>query len=197
MSKNKVGLSLIEQLKRRKTLPPLMPIHVWHPSIDDVIASFSLIQLADGKPEGLQSALAWKAALHLWNDSLDAAHELVQDLETSTGSALHGIMHRREGDYDNAKYWFHRAGDHPAFHSLQIRAASFIQEQHLSQGPLQDVFGQIALQGSWNPYLFINAVSIQESRIGDDNVRSLLEQLQQLELEAFIRFLEGRITLQI
>jgi hypothetical protein len=184
--------TLISRLMSRKSIPLLTPEHVWHPGLDIEIAAISEEQSADGRPDDLHSVLAWKAVLHLWNDSLDAAHELVQHLETPTGAALHGIMHRREGDFDNAKYWFHLAGDHPAYHSLQSRAASFLQQQAFPSGPLKDVFGQIALQGSWNPYLFINAIAIQENRIDDDDVRSILEQLQLLELVAFIRFLEGR-----
>jgi len=49
-------------------------------------------------------------------------------------------------------------------------------------------------RGSWNPYLFVNAIAIQENHLDNRESRSLLEQLQQLELEALIRFLEGRIA---
>ncbi len=186
--------NLISRFKNRKRLPPLTPANVWHPGLDEEIAALSVEQLAGGHPDGLLSAQAWKAALHLWNDSLDAAHELVEHLNTPTGSALHGIMHRREGDFDNAKYWFHLAGDHPAFHSLQSRAASFLRQNTIPRGTLKEAFDKMITQGNWNPYLFINAIAIQESRIGDEEIRSLLEHLQQLELEALIRFLEGRIA---
>ncbi|WP_373229114.1 hypothetical protein [Cohnella sp.] len=80
MSNEKVQPTLIEQLMNRNSLSPLTPNHVWHPSLDEEIASFSEILLADGRPDGVQSAQAWKAALHLWNDSLDAAHELFGDV---------------------------------------------------------------------------------------------------------------------
>ncbi|WP_256760789.1 hypothetical protein [Cohnella sp. WQ 127256] len=185
---------LISQLENRKRLPPLTPEHIWHPGLDVEIAALSEAELGDGLPDGYQSARAWKAALHLWNDSLSAAHVLVEHLMTSTGSALHGIIHRREGDYDNAKYWFHHAGDHPAFHSLQIRTTRFLREQKISQGPLRDVFDKMSSQGSWNPYLFINAVAIQENYIDEGHPRGLLEHIQHMELEALMRFIEGRIV---
>jgi hypothetical protein len=186
--------AVLSRLRSRKTMPPLTPEYAGHPRLDEEIAALSEQLLAEERPDGLLSAQAWKAALHLWNDSLAAAHELVEHMETPTGAALHGIMHRREGDYDNAKYWFHRAGDHPAFHSLQSRATNFLRQQAIPRGPLKEAFDKMIMQGNWNPYLFIHSVAIQESRHGEDETRGLLEQLQQLELEAMIRFLEGRIA---
>ncbi|MFW5697621.1 MAG: hypothetical protein ACOCX1_03570 [Fimbriimonadaceae bacterium] len=58
--------------------------------------------------EGLQ-ALIW-----LYVDELEKSHLVSQNMSTKTGSYLHGIMHRREGDFSNAKYWFRNAGEHPA-----------------------------------------------------------------------------------
>lgn len=187
--------AVMSLLRSRKSLSPLTPEQAWHPRLDEEIATLSEPLLAVGHPDGLLSAQAWKAALYLWNDSLDAALKLVEHMVTPTGAALHGIMHRREGDYDNAKYWFHRAGDHPAFHSLQSRSASFLRQQAIPEGPLKEVFDKMITQGNWNPYLFIHSIAIQESRYGEDETRGLLEQLQQLELDAMIRFLEGRIAL--
>jgi len=185
---------ILDRLSNRKQLPALTPDKAWHPRIDEDIAALSRSYWADGRPDGLSSILAYQAALHLWNDSLEAAHELVQELGTPTGMLLHGIMHRREGDYDNAKYWFHRTGNHPAYHGLQARAAAFLRQHAGDRGPLEQALDKIVTQGSWNPYLFVSAVEIQENQIGEENARYPLEYLQQLELESVLRFLEGRIA---
>ena len=53
---------------------------------------------------------AVKAALFLCFDDLEKSHAIVQDLDTPVGSYLHAIIHRREGDFSNSKYWLRRAG---------------------------------------------------------------------------------------
>ncbi|RKP53932.1 hypothetical protein D7Z26_11090 [Cohnella endophytica] len=187
---------LLVRLMKRKSLPSLVPDYIWHPGVDEEIAALSESEMANDRPDGWSSARAWKAALHLWNDSLAAAHRIVEPMNSPTSAALHGIVHRREGDFGNAKIWFRMAGDHPAFHGLQSRAASFLRQQRNPPGPLNKVFGQIVAQGSWNPYLFIEAIAIQTNHIGEEYTRNLLEWLQQLELEAFMRYLEGRIAFE-
>ncbi|MDF1841157.1 MAG: hypothetical protein P1U77_06955 [Rubripirellula sp.] len=49
---------------------------------------------------------------------LDQSHSISQNIESPEGSFWHGIMHRREGDFGNAKYWFRRVGPHPVFEDL-------------------------------------------------------------------------------
>lgn len=44
-------------------------------------------------------------------DDLHAAHSIFQEEEGFFGSYGHGMMHRREGDFWNANYWFRRAGN--------------------------------------------------------------------------------------
>jgi len=54
------------------------------------------------------------AGLWLYVDDLDKSHNISQTLETKTGSLWHAIVHRREGDFWNSKYWLRRALPHPA-----------------------------------------------------------------------------------
>jgi len=68
--------------------------------------------------EAVDASPAVEAALWLFVDDLERAHALVQDLNTPTGSFLHAILHRREGDFSNSKYWFRRAGRHLAIDRL-------------------------------------------------------------------------------
>jgi hypothetical protein len=53
------------------------------------------------------------AGLWLWHDGLDECHRIVQAGESGTLAFWHAIMHRREGDFSNAKYWYARCREHP------------------------------------------------------------------------------------
>jgi hypothetical protein len=67
-------------------------------------------------------ARACLSGLWLLHDFLDEAHQISQDIATPTGSYWHAIMHRREPDPSNSKYWWRRVGDHPTLKQLQEQA---------------------------------------------------------------------------
>jgi hypothetical protein len=64
--------------------------------------------------DGLDAPDAVKAGLHLLNDDLSRAHGYAQKHEgDKTCDYWHALVHRREGDFPNAKYWFGQVGRHP------------------------------------------------------------------------------------
>jgi hypothetical protein len=66
------------------------------------------------KIEALDAGDEVKAGLYVLNDDLERAHELAQAHEgDKTCDYWHAIVHRREGDFDNAKYWLRQVGRHP------------------------------------------------------------------------------------
>ncbi|MCZ2341584.1 MAG: hypothetical protein LC104_07275 [Bacteroidales bacterium] len=66
-----------------------------------------------------EAATACLAGLWLYFDYLEESHSLSQSLSTPEGSFWHAIMHRREPDAWNSKYWFRLVGDHPVFGQLR------------------------------------------------------------------------------
>ena len=66
----------------------------------------------------LESRPLIRALALLWHDHHDAAHALVQDASGGEGAYIHGMLHRREPDFWNAKYWFRRVGPMPFFKPL-------------------------------------------------------------------------------
>lgn len=41
----------------------------------------------------------------------DAAHRIVQVLQSTQACHIHAYLHRKEGDLSNANYWYRRAGE--------------------------------------------------------------------------------------
>src|SRR5438046_2656465 len=50
-----------------------------------------------------------RAALWLLADNLHESHTICQNIPTIYGSAWHALLHRREADFSNSKYWWRRA----------------------------------------------------------------------------------------
>jgi hypothetical protein len=100
-------------------------------------------------------------------DDLDGCHQIFQDAHSDLGSYWHGMMHRREGDFDNARYWFRRAGSLPFFDRLHGEVADFSHD--------------MAKQMSWDPYLFTGFC--EQARFGAEDDRAELPRLQRAEFE--------------
>ena len=66
-----------------------------------------------------RAAAALHAGLWLYFDFLDESHNVSQDVKTAEGSFWHAIMHRREPDPGNSKYWWRQTGDHPVLDRLR------------------------------------------------------------------------------
>ncbi|MGL4422723.1 MAG: hypothetical protein ACRCZF_18785 [Gemmataceae bacterium] len=62
---------------------------------------------------------ACEAGLWLLFDFEAESHAISQDLHTPAGSLWHGILHRREPDAWNSKYWFRQAGEHTLLAQLR------------------------------------------------------------------------------
>lgn len=76
----------------------------------------------DSKLDPLAIALLW-----LYVDDLERSHVICQDYPSGLGAYIHGVVHRREGDFWNSKYWFRRTsvridGVHPIEFVEQVEA---------------------------------------------------------------------------
>ena len=60
-----------------------------------------------------------RALAHLHRREWQKAHEIVMDLEDKVAYHMHGLVHRLEGDMENARYWYARAGV-PLSRSLRL-----------------------------------------------------------------------------
>jgi hypothetical protein len=158
----------IARLKSRKEPAPLVPKGVWDAGLDAAIEGL----LADDQP--------LKSALLLWNDNLTRAHEIAQEITTPTGSYLHGVMHRREPDYGNSKYWFQKVGDHPNFPSLRSSALELL------AGPFRELAAlrkAVDSSKTWDAFRMVDWCEEAERRAADDPVVRFLRALQAREIE--------------
>jgi hypothetical protein len=172
MSSRDVAYDAFLKLIATPELPLLGPQRrVETKSVDELTAALGPF-FAAHKISSSEQALLRSAAL-LWHDHLDASHAISQGIDTRDGSWLHGIMHRREPDYGNAKYWFRRVGQHDAFPSLAER---------VSNEPLST---KLIKNGEWMPFAFVDECERAESR-ADATLRAQLQRVQEIEFQTLV-----------
>ena len=105
-------------------------------------------------------------------DALDDAHAFFQDAQGDLAAYWHGMLHRREGDFENARYWYRRAGVLPCFAALHRAASEFSAD--------------MARQANWDPYLLTG--ECEQARFGAEESVAQLVKLQRVEFDGLFDY---------
>jgi hypothetical protein len=113
-----------------------------------------------------EAALGCLSGLWLYHDFLDESHTISQDLPGWIGSYWHGIMHRREPDPGNAKYWFRRVEPNPVFEAIAAGAAGL----------------GLRTKGPWDPFGFVDQCERERGTGSDAEMVCRRVQLREMQL---------------
>ena len=166
MDAERVG-SCVARLLDRREPALLVPSGPWQADLNARIEGL--------EPGGDSAAQAVQAGLFLWNDDLDRCHKIAQELPDEFGAYLHGVMHRREPDYSNSKYWFRRVGEAPLF--PQLRAAGL--ELLGSVAGLDSYRTALRSKPAWDAFRMVDWC--ESAR--EDQAVSFLRALQAIEIQ--------------
>ena len=127
--------------------------------------------------------VALHSGLWLIHDFLDESHELSQSIQgrgaDRNGDYWHGIMHRREPDWSNSKYWFRRVGDHPIFFDLAVIAGQLLRDSSL---PDADRWSrQLGTSSNWDPFAFVDLCQAA-ARDASSELASIARRIQWAEI---------------
>jgi hypothetical protein len=92
---------------QRDELFELLPLESAMPELLPKAANQSLLSAAEQAVQGIVPEL--QSAIWLYVDDLDRSHTISQGISGPIGAYWHAIMHRREGDFSNSKYWLRQA----------------------------------------------------------------------------------------
>ena len=131
---------------------------------------------------------AVRAGLLQMHDLLDESHEASQSIEgagrRAAGDYWHAIMHRREPDYGNARYWFRRVGRHPLQHDLQTLAAAVLSQ---SAADLAETWKpKLGIGTEWNSFGFVEMCE-QAARDEDSPLGLATRRIQWHEMLLLLR----------
>ncbi len=164
--------------------PELPPLGPGRPiaALADSLARVDPARWADNAgPLSPAAADCCRAGLWLWNGFLERSHRLSQAVPTAEGSWWHGIMHRREPDPGNAKYWFRQVGDHPLAQPLADRI-----RQHLAVAEVPPPAAWLIRVPRWDAFRFVDLC--EQARHSGGHLEAVAREVAAIEWYALLTF---------
>lgn len=122
-------------------------------------------QMARQAAPGIGDVSLLLAGKALIDDDLDMSHTLAQSQEGRPDADYwHAIMHRREPDYGNSKYWFRHVGRHPVFAQLALQTAEILND---APPEIRSRWAyRLKVDSGWDPFAFVDLCA---AAAGDEN----------------------------
>jgi hypothetical protein len=180
---------------RERTYVPMFVAEVWDRDLAQALRDTSPEALFPGQTvRDPHMAACAVAGLHLWNDDFDGSHNLCQGIHTPTGSYWHGLGHRREGyrgegvrsNLNNARYWFRRVGDHPAFDIVYRSALGVLDNAGTGFRWATEAAGQLRAAHRWDPFAMIDWFEQAEAQTISTQSQAVLEEIQWREMDLLV-----------
>ena len=130
------------------------------------------------------------AGLYEKNDDLETCHALCQEAgrkaDCPEASYWHGIVHRRELDFSNARGWFQKTTDLSVLSEIHREVCAFL--PRALQVPNYGAAREVALRflqhlqshGTWDALYFVDLCEACVKG-GTEEERRLLEEVQEIE----------------
>ncbi len=172
----------------RQSNPPLVPSGI---SANDDWLKRHLLTLVPKFARRILSdpcdSAALQAGIWQFQGELDLSHKQSQAHEGEGESQLcdywHAIMHRREPDYGNSKYWFRQVGRQPVFDELAPVVAKFL---GTAEGaPISQWSSRLLPPRGWDPFAFVD---LAEAAVGHPAIDAAARQIQWAEMLLLLRF---------
>ncbi len=124
-----------------------------------------------------------RGVILLWHDDLESAHAVAQALEgDQDADLLHAILHRRESDYFNAKYWSRQVGKHACYINLAQETAIRLRDYPVWRN-------QLLPKGEWDGSVFVDLCAEVAKRNPQEPDYRVLQELQGIEIQEFLKYL--------
>lgn len=155
-------------------------------------------RLTRGKPiaEGRKAVAALseqpsllQGALYLCFDCFDEAHHVANENEgTVAGNWIHAIVHRREPDASNSKYWYHRVKvPEKRLRSIGKEALGFLETHPAKE--LESLAQKLGMSKSWEPEAFVDLCEKFRDGNPDSAAYRTLAGIQEIEWKGLADFI--------